>query len=60
MVSTLSRVLNAALPGVGTPHHLAMGLITSITGVFVIRLPDRSTGLTVTALLFKLQDIKAD
>ena len=60
MVPTLSRVLNAALPEVGTPHHLAMRRFTGSTGVFAIHLPERSTGLAVIALLFKVQDIKAD
>lgn len=43
--------INYASPGVGTPHHLAMELFKSTTGVFVTHIPYRGTGPAVTDLL---------
>jgi tripartite-type tricarboxylate transporter receptor subunit TctC len=43
--------VNYASPGVGTPHHLAMELFKSTTGVFLTHIPYRGTGPAVTDLL---------
>lgn len=43
--------INYASPGVGTPHHLAMELFKSTTGVFLTHIPYRGTGPAVTDLL---------
>jgi tripartite-type tricarboxylate transporter receptor subunit TctC len=43
--------INYGSPGVGTPHHLAMELFKSTTGVFLTHIPYRGTGPAVTDLL---------
>jgi tripartite-type tricarboxylate transporter receptor subunit TctC len=43
--------LNYGSPGNGTPHHLAMELVKSQTGVFITHIPYRGTAPAVTDLL---------
>ncbi len=43
--------LNYGSPGNGTPHHLAMELVKSQSGVFITHIPYRGTAQAVTDLL---------
>ena len=43
--------INYGSPGVGTPHHLAMELLKSTTGVFVTHIPYRGSSPALTDLL---------
>ncbi len=43
--------INYGSPGVGTPHHLAMELFKSTTGLFITHIPYRGTGPALTDLL---------
>ena len=43
--------INYGSPGVGTPHHLAMELFKSTTGLFVTHIPYRCNGPALTDLL---------
>ncbi len=43
--------LTYATPGVGTPHHLAMALLTQKTGVDLLHVPYKGTAGAVTDLL---------
>lgn len=43
--------INYASPGVGTPHHLAMELLKTTSGIFVTHIPYRGTGPALTDLL---------
>ena len=43
--------INYASPGVGTPHHLAMELLKSITGTYLTHIPYRGTAPALTDLL---------
>ncbi len=43
--------VNYASPGIGTPHHLAMELLKSTSGVFVTHIPYRGSAPAVTDLL---------
>ncbi len=43
--------INYGSPGVGTPHHLAMELFKSTTGLFITHIPYRGNGPALTDLL---------